>query len=163
MGKRVKGGFPIYANLLSKACFKNKLLKLSKGSMYGLQIRTPGKFSSNQLIPWTCLFAELFPCISPLSIFLLHKASLHIKMRSFHIPFPGEKHFSHFYLNSLPSTRHLGKSPPSQTLCFKEENEKLHLKKDSTWGTSVFKAWFCWTGQFFWSSAHFHLNILREL
>lgn len=30
---------------------------------------------------------------------------------------------------SLSSNRHLGNSPPSWTLCFKEENEKMHIKK----------------------------------
>lgn len=56
----------------------------------------------------------------------------------------------------LPSNRYLETPPAFQTLCSKGNWEIVHWK-DGIWSTSIFKAWFCWTGQFFWGSTYFHL------
>lgn len=69
--RKIKNDF-LYTPIYSERRVKDKLLKLFKGSMYGLQIIIPLKFGSNQLrsyeIEWvTCLFAQLFPRISPFS------------------------------------------------------------------------------------------------
>lgn len=110
------------------------------------------------LLQWLC------PCTSPLPIFLLHKASLHINTKIIQCNTPGREAFSPLWPKlSLPSNRHLGNSPPSQALCFKGKDEKLLIEKDSMWSTFIFKALFCWTGKFSWGSAHFHLNIHHKL
>lgn len=82
LDKEDKEWFLIYTNLLWEACVKDKLLKLVKGSMYGLQIITPLKFGSDQLrsyeIDWvTCLFAQLFPIYHPFLKFSLTQSIAH--------------------------------------------------------------------------------------